>query len=72
MICNCAIDKYSQAYGGIVSCFRHLAQDNILQPYITDKDFVTSNNCPDGNLILNLYVFERRHHQDYSSVNPSK
>ena len=30
--CNSAIDKYSLAYGVIVSCFRHLAKDNILQP----------------------------------------
>ena len=30
--CNYAIDNYSQAYGEIVSCFRHLAKNNILQP----------------------------------------
>ena len=30
--CNFAFDKFSQAYGEIVSCFRHLAKDNILQP----------------------------------------
>ena len=35
---NYAIGKYSQAYGEIVSCFRHLAKDNFLQPYITQKD----------------------------------
>ena len=41
---NYAIDKCSQAYGGVVSCFRHLAKDNILQPYIyNQKDFVTCN-----------------------------
>ena len=28
--CNYAIDKYSQAYGEFVSCFRHLAKDNII------------------------------------------
>ena len=39
--CNFAIDKYSQACGGIVCCFRHLAKDNILQPLITQKDFIT-------------------------------
>ena len=38
--CDYAIDNYSQAYGEIVSCFRHLAEDNILQPYITQKDFI--------------------------------
>ena len=35
--CNYAIDKYSQAYGEIVSCFRHSAKDNILQPYILQR-----------------------------------
>ena len=70
--CIYAIDKNSQAYGEIVSCFRHLANDNILQPYITQKDFVTSNNYPDGNPGYNLYVFYFRHHQDYSSDQPKK
>ena len=70
--CNYAIDKQSQAYGKIVSCFRHLVNDNILQPYITQKDFVTSNNYPDGNPGYNLYVFDIRHHQDSSSAQPIK
>ena len=30
--CKYAIKKNSQAYDEIVSCFRHLAKDNILQP----------------------------------------
>ena len=41
--CNHAIDEYSHAYGEIVSCFRHSSKGNILQPYITQKDFITSN-----------------------------
>ena len=47
--CNYAIDKDSQACGEIISCFRHLAKDNILQPSITRKDFKTSSSCPKGN-----------------------
>ena len=70
--CIYAIDKFSQVYGEIVSSFRHLATDNILQLYITQKDFITSNNYPDGNPGYNLYVFDIRHHQDYSSAQPSK
>ena len=70
--CNYAIDKYSQAYGEIVSCFRHLAKDNILQTYITQKDFVTSDNYPVGNPGYNLYVFDIRHHQDYNSAHSVK
>ena len=49
IICIYAIDKYSQAIGEIVSCFRHLAKDNILQPYFKEKDFITSINYRDGN-----------------------
>ena len=70
--CNYAIDQCSQAYGEIVSCFRHLARNNILQPYITRIDFITSNNYPDGNPGYKLYVFDIRHHQDYSSAQPIK
>ena len=70
--CKYAVDKYSQAYGEIVSRSRHLAKDNILQPYITQKDFVTSNNYPDGNPGYILYVFDIRHHQHYSSAQPIK
>ena len=72
IICNCAIDKYSQAYGEVRSCFSHLAQYNILQRYITQKDFVTSNNYPEGNPGYNLYVFHIRHHHEYSSPQPIK
>ena len=35
--CNFAIEKFLQEKGEIVSCFRHLAEDNILQPYFTQK-----------------------------------
>ena len=34
ILCNYAIDNYSQAFGDIFSCFRHSAKDNVLQPYI--------------------------------------
>ena len=71
-ICDYAIAKYLQAYGEIVSCFRHLAKNNILQPYFTQKDFVNSKNYPDGNPGYSLYVFDLRHHQDYSSAQPIK
>ena len=70
--CNYAIDKYSQGYGEIFSCFRLLSKDNILQPYITQKDCITSNDYPGGNHGYNLYVFDIRHHQDYSSAQPIK
>ena len=69
---NYAKNKKSQPYGEIVSCFRHLAEDNILQTQITQRDFVTSNKNPDDNPGCNLYVFDIRHQQDYSSSQPIK
>ena len=62
--CNYAFDKCSEANGEIVSVFKKLATDIILQPYITQKHFITSNKYPDGNPGYNLYVFDIRHHQD--------
>ena len=70
--CNDAFDKYSQAYGEIVSCFRHLTKDNTLQPYITQKELITANKYPDGNPGFNLYIFDNSHHQDFSSAQPIK
>ena len=70
--CNYAIEKYSEAYGEIAFCFRHLTKDNLLQPYFSQKDFVTSNDYPDGNPGYNLYVFDIRHRQEYSSAQPIK
>ena len=67
-----AIAKCSPAYGEIVSCFRHLAEDNVLQPYITQKDFLTSYENPDGKHGYTLYIFDIRHHQDFSSAQPIK
>ena len=70
--CNYAIDKHSQAYGRKVCSFRHLATDNILQPYISQKEYIASNNYPDFNPGINLHIFDFHHHQDYSSAQPMK
>ena len=56
----------------IFSCFRHLANDNILQPYLTQKIFIASTNYLDDNAGFNIYVFDIRHYQDYSSAQPIK
>ena len=47
-------------------------KDGILQPYNTQKDFITSNGYPDCNPANKLYVFYIRLHQDYSSAQPIK
>ena len=52
--CDYAIEKYTQAYGEVVSCFRHLSKDNFLQPYITQKGFITSNDYSIDNPGYNL------------------
>ena len=70
--CNYTIDKYSPAYGEIVSCFRLLAKEIFLQQHITQKDFIISNNYPDGKTSYNLYIFDTRHHQEYSSAQPTE
>ena len=43
-----------------------------MQPYITQKAFITSNNYQDGNPGYNLYVLDIQHHQDFSSAQPTK
>ena len=42
-----AIDENSQAYGEIAS--RHLVKDDILQPYITQNDIISSNEYANDN-----------------------
>ena len=64
IICNDAVNKYSQAYGETFSCFRHLAEDNIPQTFVTQTDFINSNEYPGGNPSFNLFVFDIRHQQD--------
>ena len=70
--CNYAVDKKLQAFGEIVSSFRPLAKDSTSHSSIKQKAFITSNNFPDGNLGYYIYVFDIRHHQDYSSAQPIK
>ena len=52
-------DDYNQGYGQIKEAFRVLTKDDILQPYISDRDFRSSNNNND--IGYNLYVFDIRY-----------
>ena len=45
---------YSQAYGELISCCRHLSKDNVLQPYKFKTDLGRDENP-------NPYVFDIRH-----------
>ena len=70
--CIYVFDKFSQPYGEFVSCFRKLAKEGFLQPYITQKDLITSNEDANNNIGYNLYVFDIRHHKRFSSAQPIK
>ena len=63
-------DDYSQAYGQIKEIFKTLTKDNILQPYITEYDFRSSN---DGdNIGYNVHSFDIRYQKKIEKGQPVK
>ena len=63
-------DDYSQRYGQIKEAFKALTKDNLLQQYISEHDFRSSN---DGNNIgYNIYAFDIRYQKDFESSQPIK
>ena len=58
-------DDYSQGYGQIKEAFKALTKDNLLQPYISDADFRSSND--DNNIGYNIYVFDIRYQKNFES-----
>ena len=70
ILLNYKDDDYSQGYGQIKEVFKALTKDNILQPYISDDDFRSSN---DGdNIGYNIYAFDIRYQKDFQSSQPIK
>ena len=67
---NCDDDDYNQGYGQIKEVFRALTKDDILQPYISDRDFGSSNNNID--IGYNLYVFDIRYQKVFENAHPIK
>ena len=63
-------DDYSQGYGQIKEAFKALTKDNLLQPYISDADFRSSNN--DNNIGYNTHVFDIRYQKIFESSQPIK
>ena len=58
-------DDYSQGYSQIKEVFKALSKDDILQPYISEDDFRSSN---DGNNIgYNIHVFDIRYQKKCES-----
>ena len=63
-------DDYSQGYGQVKEAFKALTKDNLLQPYISEHDFRSSN---DGdNIGYNIYAFDIRYQKDFKSSQPIK
>ena len=63
-------DDYNQGYGQIKEAFGALTKNDILQPYISDKDFKSENS--DDNIGYNLYVFDIRYQKDFQNSQPIK
>ena len=58
-------DDYSQGYGQIKEAFKALTKDDILQPYISEDDFRSSN---DGdNIGFNIHCFDVRYQKNFES-----
>ena len=63
-------DDSSQGYGQIKEAFKALTKDNILQPYISEHDFRSSND--DDDIGYNIYAFDIRYQKNFESSQPSK
>ena len=63
-------DDSSQGYGQIKEAFKALTKNNLLQPYISEHDFRSSN---DGhNIGYNIHVFDIRYQKHFESSQPTK
>ena len=71
LLLNYEDDEYSQGYTQIKETFRALTEDDILQPYISKRDFRSSNVRADD-IAYNLYVFDIRYHQISTGFQPIK
>ena len=71
IILNYDDDDYSQGYSQIKEAFRALTKDNILETYIDDDNFITSNARADD-VGYNLYVFDIRYQKNFTKSQPIK
>ena len=58
-------DDYSQGYGQTKETFRALIKDNILQPYISEDDFGSSNDG-DNNCDI-IQSFDKRYQKNFEN-----
>ena len=70
ILLNCEDDDYSQGYGQIKEAFRALTKDDILQPYLSEDDFRSSNEG--NNIGYNIHVFDNGNRKILKTLNQSK
>ena len=70
ILLNYEDDDYSQAYGQLKEAFKALTRDDILQPYISEDDFRSSNNNNDVG--YNIYAFDIRYQKNFENAQPVK
>ena len=71
ILINCEDDDYSQGYHQIKEAFKALTKKEILQPYIKDINFRTSNVAA-NDIGYNLYVFDIRYQKKFTNSQPIK
>ena len=64
-------DDISQGYHQIIEAFKAMTKDDILQPYISEEDFGSSNVAA-NDVGYNLYVFDIRYQKNYTASQPIK
>ena len=63
-------DDYSLGYGQTKEAFKALTKDDILQPYISEDDFRSSNEG--NNIDYNIYAFDIRYQKSFENFQPVK
>ena len=63
-------DDCSQGYGLIKEAFKAITKDDILQPYISEDDFRSSNEG--NNIGYNIYAFDIRYQKNFENAQPVK
>ena len=64
-------EDYRQGYGQIKQFYRALTNDDILQPYISDDDF-RSSNAGVVEIGYSLYVFDIRYQRNFTAFQLNK
>ena len=63
-------DDYSQGYGQIKEGFQALTKNDLLQPYISEDDFRSSND--DNDIGYNIYAFDIKYQKNFENSQPIK